>query len=667
MFTKTIFNEALSCPTKLFYTKNDEYENQQKEDSFLEALAKGGYQVGELAKYKYSNDPITEEITVETLDYSEAISITNSKLNESKNVVIAEGAFSFKNFFVRVDILVKDGNKLKLIEVKSKSIGKNDVFIKGDKVKSSWQPYLYDLAFQTYVLEKALPDFEIDPYLLLIDKDEKANTDGLNQLFKVKKDINGRTSIVVDKSFKGFNSGNLSILREIPMRETINKLNTLPVPNVNVPLENSQLVDFIPWAEALHTTKKRHWSKPSIQCKNCNYKKSNTLKKCGFSECWSNHNWEKIEKIAINQLNEPLITDLWMGLGGAKISKNVMSQNVPYISMLDSDLLKPTSNSDDKYPGMTPHERRVYQINSVKSKSSSYIFLKEKFMEFSKDWKYPLNMIDFETSTVALPYFKGMRPYETVAFQFSHHIMHEDGNVEHFNDYISWEPNTYPNVEFVRELKKSLESNGGTIFRYAAHENSVLNKIKDDLMQIKPDGFEELINFIDEITEYKNNEGERREGKRNMVDLAEVVRSFYYSPFAGGSNSIKQILPAIINDCKHLRERYSNEDLYGKSKEYSSLNFENHTWITNETNHDPYKTLHSFDKIEGLENTELFDDLGEVADGSAAMMAYNKLQWSYISDKERSSLKKALLQYCELDTLAMVIIMQGLFSLEERE
>ena len=78
---------------------------------------------------------------------------------------------------------------------------------------------------------------------------------------------------------------------------------------------------------------------------------------------------------------------------------------------------------------------------------------KEKFIEFSKDWKYPLNMIDFETSTVALPYFKGMRPYETVAFQFSHHIMHEDGNVEHFNDYISWEPNTYPNIEFVKELK----------------------------------------------------------------------------------------------------------------------------------------------------------------------------------------------------------------------
>ena len=46
MFTKTIFNEALSCPTKLFYTKNEEYENQQKEDTFLEALAKGGYQVG---------------------------------------------------------------------------------------------------------------------------------------------------------------------------------------------------------------------------------------------------------------------------------------------------------------------------------------------------------------------------------------------------------------------------------------------------------------------------------------------------------------------------------------------------------------------------------------------------------------------------------------------
>jgi len=34
--------------------------------------------------------------------------------------------------------------------------------------------------------------------------------------------------------------------------------------------------------------------------------------------------------------------------------------------------------------------------------------------------KYPYHFIDFETSTVAIPFHKGMRPYEPVAFQFSH-------------------------------------------------------------------------------------------------------------------------------------------------------------------------------------------------------------------------------------------------------
>ena len=62
----------------------------------------------------------------------------------------------------------------------------------------------------------------------------------------------------------------------------------------------------------------------------------------------------------------------------------------------------------------------------------------------------------------------------------------------------------------------------------------------------------------------------------------------------------------------------------------------------------------------------MFDDLGEVADGSAAMTAYNKLQWSFISENERVVLKDALLRYCELDTLAMVMIMHGFIALDSR-
>ena len=51
----TKFKLASECPTKLFYTGKSEYVNNSIDNPFLEALADGGYQVGELAKYYYSN------------------------------------------------------------------------------------------------------------------------------------------------------------------------------------------------------------------------------------------------------------------------------------------------------------------------------------------------------------------------------------------------------------------------------------------------------------------------------------------------------------------------------------------------------------------------------------------------------------------------------------
>ena len=40
-------------------------------------------------------------------------------------------------------------------------------------------------------------------------------------------------------------------------------------------------------------------------------------------------------------------------------------------------------------------------------------------------------------------------------------------------------------------------------------------------------------------------------------------------------------------------------------------------------------------------------------------MAWCRMQFSEMSDDERKMIKEALLKYCELDTLAMVMIWQG--------
>ena len=47
------------------------------------------------------------------------------------------------------------------------------------------------------------------------------------------------------------------------------------------------------------------------------------------------------------------------------------------------------------------------------------------------------------------------------------------------------------------------------------------------------------------------------------------------------------------------------------------------------------------------------------AKGGAATIAYARMQFEEVSQAEREATKKALLRYCELDTLAMVMIFEA--------
>ncbi|MBC7760008.1 MAG: hypothetical protein H7069_14205 [Phormidesmis sp. FL-bin-119] len=67
--------------------------------------------------------------------------------------------------------------------------------------------------------------------------------------------------------------------------------------------------------------------------------------------------------------------------------------------------------------------------------------------------------------------------------------------------------------------------------------------------------------------------------------------------------------------------------------------------------------------FKGIDNDLLdefcLEESEALADGGAAMMAYAKMQFSEMSEKEREFYRNALLKYCELDTLAMVMIYEG--------
>ena len=118
--TKTLFVKALECPTKLYYHgKKNEYAVIEAND-FEKALQEGGFQVGELAKCYYP-----EGREIKTREHNEAVRQTNELLKQ-ENAVIYEAAVRYDRFFIRVDILKKEGNEIHLIEVKTKSIDPDD-------------------------------------------------------------------------------------------------------------------------------------------------------------------------------------------------------------------------------------------------------------------------------------------------------------------------------------------------------------------------------------------------------------------------------------------------------------------------------------------------------------------------------------------------------------
>ena len=132
LFTKSAFKEALRCYTGMYYYGEKSYANQNNEDDFLQTLADGGKQVGELARLYYGADG---DLFVDTLDKDTALEWTNRLMKKDK-INIAEAAFKWGRCFVRADIIEKNGNVINLIEVKAKSWEDDLPFQKGGVTNS---------------------------------------------------------------------------------------------------------------------------------------------------------------------------------------------------------------------------------------------------------------------------------------------------------------------------------------------------------------------------------------------------------------------------------------------------------------------------------------------------------------------------------------------------
>jgi hypothetical protein len=167
----------------------------------------------------------------------------------------------------------------------------------------------------------------------------------------------------------------------------------------------------------------------------------------------------------------------------------------------------------------------------------------------------------------------------------------------------------------------------GTPFMWSKHENTVL---RDILEQMERRGYHNpaLRDWLSHTVQFNGIDTGR------LVDLCQLTEKHYLHPQMRGSTSIKVVLEAVWRTNAQLRDRFPQYVGYDDQGELLS----------------PYRVLPP-----ALINGEAI----AVTEGTAAVRAYRAMVHHTEGDCDpttRDQWKDLLLQYCQLDTAAMVMI-----------
>lgn len=170
--------------------------------------------------------------------------------------------------------------------------------------------------------------------------------------------------------------------------------------------------------------------------------------------------------------------------------------------------------SDAQVNQITVHRKQKSMINT------------EGISEEIKDLKFPLYFFDYETYAPAIPAFDGFRPYQRIPFQFSLHILNKPGEKMIHKEYLH-EKRSDPSQKVAELLNEWIGTIGTVIAWNKSFEAGVNREIGERLPEYKV-AMERINNML--------------------YDLMDVFKKQHYvHPKFKGSNSIKKVLPALVD------------------------------------------------------------------------------------------------------------------------
>lgn len=142
--------------------------------------------------------------------------------------------------------------------------------------------------------------------------------------------------------------------------------------------------------------------------------------------------------------------------------------------------------------------------------------------------EYPIYFLDFESASVAVPLFEGNHPWEKLAFQYSLHVMEEDGTIQHI-EYLH-DKNSDPSRDVAQGLVRDISERGSIVVYYAPMEKGVLVQLKNQF----PEYAISLQGMID-----------------RLWDLQLIFKNYYRHWQFGSRSSIKIVLPTLLPDLSY--------------------------------------------------------------------------------------------------------------------
>lgn len=225
---------------------------------------------------------------------------------------------------------------------------------------------------------------------------------------------------------------------------------------------------------------------------------------------------------------------------------------------------------------------KSHTLQQYVARTKDVVFEKKEIEAQLGTLQFPLYFLDYETLACGIPKFENTYPYQQTVFQYSLHILHESGEIEH-KEYIHKDQTTPIHI-IADKLREDIGDTGHVIVWNKSFEG----KCHEDLAFVNPELSPFLLNL-----------------NARIYDLMEIFRKMLYlhNDFKG-KYSIKNVLPVM---CPELS--------------YNGL---------------------------------------DVSNGTEAVVEYESIIFEDVPSEVKNSKFEALLEYCKLDTWAMVRIFQEL-------